>query len=297
MYLVFDLGGTKLRVATSIDGKQLSPVEFFPSPSSYEAGLAIFRELALRFYGKERISAVAGGLAGSFERGGDRLITAGNIKDWTGKPIYADLRKIFRAQVFLHNDAALAGLGEAHLGAGRGAPIVAYFTLSTGFGGARITRGEIDESAFGFEPSFQIVDVGGAMCGVCRKNKSIRIVSHISGNGILRHAGKKGEYIRDKRFWDDKAKYLALALNNSLVFWSPDVIVLGGSVMKSIPMNKVCMHLKNFAGKFMELPLSKKSGIGSFSTFLKKAELGERSALLGALIYLRQELKNGKARG
>lgn len=59
--------------------------------------------------------------------------------------------------MFLANDADLVGLGEAVYGAGKGYKVVAYFTVSTGVGGARIVNKRIDKGVFSFEPGWQYV--------------------------------------------------------------------------------------------------------------------------------------------
>src|SRR6185436_9338463 len=56
----------------------------------------------------------------------------------------SELNKLFNCPVYLENDAALCGLGEASVGAGQGSKIMVYLTISTGVGGARIVGGKID---------------------------------------------------------------------------------------------------------------------------------------------------------
>ena len=57
----------------------------------------------------------------------------------------------------MENDTALVGLGEATVGAGKGAAIVVYVTISTGANGARIVDGVLDRAAFGFELGEQLL--------------------------------------------------------------------------------------------------------------------------------------------
>jgi len=79
------------------------------------------------------------------------------------------LEEILEVPVFLRNDTAIVGLGEAHAGAGKGHEIVVYITVSTGVGGVRIIKGEIAKNQFGFEIGHQIIDLDGSVCPSCEK--------------------------------------------------------------------------------------------------------------------------------
>src|SRR3989339_806271 len=59
----------------------------------------------------------------------------------TGREIAGDaeLEGGFGAPAVIENDAAVVGLGEARYGAGKSYEIVAYLTISTGVGGAKIS--------------------------------------------------------------------------------------------------------------------------------------------------------------
>lgn len=272
MILLFDLGGTKLRMALSRDGKRFFAVRIVPSPATVQDGLKVFQEYLVDNKVK-KLKSVVGSVAGSFDRRKSVIVGGGsNIKGWAGKPLKQILEQGLKAPVFLENDAALAGLAEATQGAGKGKEIVVYFTVSTGFGGARITRGKIDESAVGFEPAYQIVGGGKKICSRCR---DIYFENHLSGSVMQPHYHKNPEDIKDPKIQNDLAYWLAIALNNALVFWSPDVIVLGGSVINIIPLPAVRLHLKKIYRH--SLPP------------IRRAKLGDLAGLWGALLYAEQK--------
>ena len=178
------------------------------------------------------------------------------------------MRKIFHAPVFLENDAALAGLGEAVFGAGKGKKIVAYLTISTGVGGCRIVDGKIDENSQGFEPGHQII--------FSDKN-IITLENLVSGTAIEKKYGKKPYEIFDVKIWNNVANNLAYGLHNVAVLWSPDIIILGGSMMKKIgiPVERVKFHLSKILNIFPKPPL------------IKKSKLGDLAGLYGALAHLK----------
>ena len=138
MYIVFDIGGTKMRLGSSSDGETLNRTVVVETPATYEEGMVELKKHASALAEGETIDALAGGLAGVFSQKKLSLISSPNLKDWVGRPICSELETFFNAPAYIENDAALAGLGEALRGGGRGFEIVAYITVSTGVGGARI---------------------------------------------------------------------------------------------------------------------------------------------------------------
>lgn len=263
-----------MRVAVSSDGHSLKEWRIEAMPQTFDAGIARLRQCADSLCGGEKIRAVCGGFAGPFDRGRTALLSGEHISDWVGKPIKSELEKLFDAPVYLENDAALAGLGEAIFGAGKGEEIVAYLTISTGVGGARITKGKIDASAMGFEPGYQIIDAGRCFFP---ERDARRLRRYISGTALGEHYGKPAQEIKDPAAWERVAELLAIGLQNTIVYWSPDIIVLGGAVMQSISLEAVRWHLKAGLKRFLEPP----PVVG--------AALGDLSGIWGGLVRLQQE--------
>ena len=144
--ILFDIGATKIRMAFSVDGEIFEEPKVFETPKSYEEILKLFVATTEELAKGREIKTIAGGMSRSIPK-----LTEEKLRD--------DLDKNFGVAVFIENDAAMVGLGEANWGAGRGFEIVAYITVSTGVGGARIVNGKIDERSIGFEPGKQICNV------------------------------------------------------------------------------------------------------------------------------------------
>lgn len=266
MFLLFDIGGTKTRIAISRDRKKFEKPRIIATPRKFEDGLAAIgimaRELALG----EKIEAAAGGIAGTFDKAKTVSVRSPHLPDWAGKPLKKELETALGAPVILENDAALAGLGEAMAGAGRGNAIVAYITVGTGVGGARIVNGAIDENAMGFEPGHQYIDRSGS-----------DFEALVSGSALTKRFGKDPREIHDPAVWEELAELLAYGLHNTIVHWSPDRIVFGGSMMlgdPAIPLDRVAFHLTNILTIFSESPP------------LMKSALSDASAIQGACILL-----------
>ncbi len=277
MYLLFDIGGSHIRLAASHDGKIVGAPVIFDTPAAdFEAGIALIAKTARQLTGGAPIRAAAGGIAGPLDTEKNMVLTAPNIPGWNRQPLKNRLEKALTAPVFLENDTAMIGLGEALKGAGSGKDIMVYLTISTGVGGCRIVRGKISPSALGFEPGHQIIDANGPKCGCGGRG---HLEALVSGSALERLHNRKPEDITDGAIWEKAAGDLAAGLNNVLVFWSPDIIILGGSLMKSIQIELVRKNLKAIVTIFESTPP------------VEPSKLGEEAGLVGALEYIRQQMK------
>lgn len=266
MYLLFDIGGTKMRLAVSRNGKHMERPKIVPTPTNFDEGMRVFADIVLLLAGKGKITMAVGGVAGPLDAKKTRLANSPHLPGWIGKDLKKEIQKIAGTKkTYLENDAALSALGEVCFGAGKGKHIVAYLTVSTGVGGARIVNGRIDHNAMGFEPGQQIIHAG----------KSLE--HYVSGSAMMARHHKKPHEITDAEVWDEAARYLAYGVHNTIVHWSPDRVVVGGSVMlNAISLSKVTLYAKEIMHIFPELPE------------IKKAALGDVSGLYGALALLAQ---------
>ena len=71
------------------------------------------------------------------------VIKSHQIEGWDNFPLVAWVRDRLGLPAALGNDADVAGLGEALLGAGKGLSPIFYITIGSGIGGGLIVDGEI----------------------------------------------------------------------------------------------------------------------------------------------------------
>jgi len=257
MFIIFDCGATNLRVALSENKKTFKKVVILETPRSLNKIADLIHKTALEISDGKKVKAVAGGITGFFD----------NTK---GEKIAKLLKNKFNTKVSARNDTALVGLGEAHFGAGKGLEIVEYITVSTGVGGARIVDGKIDKTAQGFEIGHQIINFD--------KNKKETLEGLVSGKAISKKFKKDPREIKDKKVWDDLAYTLSIGVYNSILHWSPEVVVIGGPMIvgsPAIPIKKVEKHLKQLVKIFPKVPK------------VKKANLKNLGGLYGALVLLK----------
>jgi len=273
MYLLFDIGGTKTRIAFSPDEKNFEKPEVFSTPKDFDEGILAIKKAAEKVSKGREIKALCGGIAGSLNKEKTETLVLPNIKAWERKPLAEKLKEVFGVSVFLENDAALVGLGEAVCGAGKDYKIVAYITISTGVGGVRVVNKKIDINSFGFEPGHQIINFS-------KEDGPKSLSEYVSGKWIKKIYGKEPKEIKDEKMWEEAAKILAYGICNVIVFWSPDLVVLGGGMMASpgISLKKVNFFLKDTIKIFPEY------------SEIKKASLGDFGGLYGALEYVNQKL-------
>ena len=279
MFILFDIGGTKMRVVAADYEKLLGEPVVVSTPKDFNEGIDTLKRIIdnisneLTTQGRS-VTAIVGGIAGPLDNGKTMLVRSPNLGGWVGQDIKNALRFAYKVPVVLENDAALVGLGETHFGAGKGRNIVVYLTISTGVGGVRIVNGKIDEASLGFEPGHQIIDPDNSLCPTCDGND---LEAYVSGTAIEKRFGMKPHEIHDDKVWDELAKFLAYGLNNTIVHWSPDIVVLGGSMMKEIGISvpAVRRYLAEILKIFPQAPI------------IEKAELGDFGGLYGSLAYAR----------
>ncbi len=271
MKLLFDIGGTQTRMALTSDGKTLSDFFSFDTPVGFDDGMKAITDYAKK--NNNVIDGVFGGFPGNFDKTSGNILYAPNLPDWVGKPLKKHLSVALQTEVLLQNDAALAGLGEAVFGAGRGYEIVAFITISTGVGGARVVNQKIDPVAIGSEPGYQIVASNN---GIFHYLENL-----IGGKSILNRFKVKPEDLENDYFWNQFAEHLAIGLTNLTVFWSPQVIVIGGGVGLSdkLPLVNIETLLHKYIKIFPAIPR------------LVKAELQDKAGLMGALALIENKEK------
>ncbi len=274
MYILFDIGGTKMRVVGADKEKFLTAPVVVETPKDFNEGLDVLKRIIDNLSHDIPVTAIVGGIAGPLNKEKTMLVMSPNLGGWVNHDLKNALVSAYNVPVTIENDAALVGLGEAHFGAGRDKSIVVYLTISTGVGGVRIVDGKIDEGAIGFEPGHQIIDPDNSLCPECEGND---LEAYVSGTAVEKRYGRKPHEIHDDAIWDKLALYLAYGLNNTIVHWSPDIVILGGSMMKEvgIPIPAVKKYLSEILKIFPQLPE------------IEKAQLGDFGGLYGALASAR----------
>lgn len=145
MILGIEIGGTKLQLVLG-DGDGTIRQRFRFKVAREAAAEGIRRKIAetvAEIRKTERIDAVGVGFGGPVNRSTGRIARSHQIEGWSDFDLTGWLGGLAEAPVFADNDANVAALGEAVLGAGRGTNPVFYVTLGSGVGGGLVVDGRI----------------------------------------------------------------------------------------------------------------------------------------------------------
>jgi fructokinase len=281
-YGVFDIGGTTTRVGLSVDGATLATHTRYKTPVAPDQGIKLLQDSlhSLAAQENQSFTGIAGGIRGRLCENRRSLETDTVLTKWSGYPLVESLEQECNVPVYLENDAALAGVGEAVSGAAREFDLVVYHTISTGVGGVKVERGYLDDASVGFEPGHQIIDIDRTVLG---EDITPTLENLVSGRAVEERMGVKPyEISQSDTLWDTLAQYLGQGLRNSILYWSPEVIVLGGSMITGDPciqLDSIRKHTVAALDGFVEAP------------FITHPALGDDAGLYGGLAILKQNLE------
>jgi len=251
-----DIGGTKIAVGMVNDsGQILSRQESPTDADSYANGLStttrMLRETA-RLAGVE-ITGIGIGSTGPVDPFTGRFGEVDFLPGWRGQNPVEDLARIFEVQVALENDADAAAMAEAGWGAGENRSRLIYVTVGTGIGGGIVFDGKLYRGVGGSHPEVghQVIDPAGPLCSCgfhgCWESLAAgpAMVAWVNANApedyphrdrltarrICQLAQEDDALAR--RAVEREAYYLGLGLANLINLFTPDIIVLSGSVMNS----------------------------------------------------------------
>lgn len=146
MFLAIEIGGTKTQLGVGAgDEAKLAALERFSvDPTHGAAGiLQQIKQAAPRLIATHRVRGIGIGFGGPIDAAQGLAVKSHHIQGWDRFPLIEWCQSELGLPAALGNDADLAGLAEAHFGAGRGHNPVFYITVGTGIGGGLILNGVI----------------------------------------------------------------------------------------------------------------------------------------------------------
>jgi glucokinase len=239
-----DVGGTRVKAAL-FDSRARTVRRATASTPSGPPGPVIERlaALILGLRGSHRVRAVGVGFCGMVDhRRGVVLETTETLPGWRDVPLARELASRVGVPCVIDNDANLAALGEATLGAGRGADPVVAFTLGTGVGGGIVIDGELLRGAGGMAANLGHLGVrpNGRRCACGARGCleayasawALRRRLGLDAREVFRRA-RRGDG-RCRRALDDAADALGRAFADVANAINPEVIVVGGGLSRGL---------------------------------------------------------------
>lgn len=305
-----DLGGTNLKgviINQKGEGRHLTriPTEAEKGGAHVMDAILTLIDMLIKKEGtRDTILGVGIGTPGFVSEDGT-VDGAENLPGWKGTQLYEPIMRRFNLGTIGANDATVAALAEARFGAGRGVRNMVLLTLGTGIGGGIIIDHKLYTGTFGMagELGHIIVETGGIPCN-CGLHGCVERYSSATGHVTLakQYAAETPvsndtpftKFVKSspldltsKKIYDYVVKGDPVALKvhetasemlgrlvgmicNTL---SPDLIILGGGVMKS--------------GKLISDAVARYAAQNCWPMIIKKcrievAELSEDAGVLGA---------------
>jgi glucokinase len=254
-----DIGGTKIAVGMVDErGNVLSRTQAPTDPHNYEGSIdqigRMLRETAQTAHAE--ITGIGIGSTGPVDPIKGEFGEVDFLPGWRGKSPVKALARLFKVQVALENDADAAALAEAGWGAGRNRARLIYVTIGTGIGGGIILDGKLYRGVDGAHPEVghQVIDPAGPQCTCGFRGcwealaagpaMAAWFQSQAATDGGQRQSitakricelAEQGDQLAQKAV-EREALYLGLGLANLINLFTPDAIVLSGSLMKSAPL-------------------------------------------------------------
>lgn len=308
--LAIEIGGTKLQAAVGTSEGEILKSEStkVPAPVNAEAILAWIRETVpgLIAWGAEQGATVSGmgvGFGGPVESAQGRVLTSHQVEGWDDVELKPWFDDAFGLPTVIANDANAAGWAEYCCGAGQGTRTMCYMNIGSGIGGALVIDGKLHDGQGrgAFEMGHVYVpDPHSETPGAYQKLEQL-----YSGWSIEKHAREHVRVVSETPLWeltggdekditcriigeaaaqgdemalaivDEIARYVGLAIANSITLIHPEVFVLGGgvSLMGDVLLNPIRAVLD-------ELDYKAYGG----GTRIEQAALGEDVVIVGGLL-------------
>ncbi len=291
-----DIGGTKIAVGVVDDsGKVLSRAQAPTDADHYSMGIELIERLLRETSAAAgvEITGIGIGSTGPVDPMLGEFGDVDFLPGWRGKNPVKDLAQTFNVRVALENDGDAAALAEAGWGAGQNRTRMIYITVGTGIGGGIILDGKLYRGVDGAHPEVghQVINPAGPACSCgfrgCWESLAAgpAMVAWLEGEAPPHYPhrqaltakricelAQQGDEVAIKAV-EHEALYLGLGLANLINLFTPDAIVLSGSVMKSAAL---------FLDQIRAVIRGGCRFVPADKTELTLASLGEDTNLIGA---------------
>ena len=227
-----EAGGTKFVCGIANEHGEILEKVTFPTESP-----EITMNNVVNFFKNKNIQAIGIGSFGPIDPKKDSptygFITSTPKLLWENYNLVGELKKYFSVPIAFDTDVNAAALGEAKWGAAKNLNSCLYITIGTGIGGGALVEGNLVHGMLHPEMGHILVkrhpkDDYKGNCpyhGDCFEGMA-------SGPAIENRWQTKAYELSDNHLaWEFEAYYIAQALVNFILSFSPEKIILGGGVM------------------------------------------------------------------
>ncbi len=240
----------------------------------------------IEFFKDKNITALGIGSFGPVDLNPDSktygYITKTPKTSWQDYDVLGYLKNYFNIPIYFDTDVNAAALGESVWGAAKNLKNCMYLTIGTGIGGGILINGKLVHGMLHPEMGHILVKrhPEDNYSGKCPFHKDC-FEGMASGPAIEERWGKKGnELPKEHKAWDMEAFYIAQALMNYILIFSPEKIILGGGVMKQSQLfKKIRENVKELLQGYIQTT----EILEDIDNYIVYPELKDNAGLLGAI--------------
>ncbi len=238
MYIGLDIGGTKILAARCDTKSCITKKVRSDTPADLEKGMNLLHEMIGQLCGNDRPDAIAAAIGAPLdhEKG---IVSPLHQPQWRNVPLKKIMEDRYSCRFDVDVDTNVAAVAEYELSEKYGTLL--YVTVSTGIGAGLIVEGKVYRgSCFAHpEPGHQsikyVLDDSVKSPIECTCGAKDCLEALVSGRALEKIYNKQPQNLSDEE-WTQAAYNLGQGLRNMAVFYTPDVIVLGGSVALKGPL-------------------------------------------------------------
>lgn len=276
-----EAGGTKMVCAVGDEKGELFERVTIPTRLPEET----FEEM-IRYFSDKQIEALGIGCFGPVDLNRSSatygFITSTPKPGWKNTDVVGRLQKALSVPVGFDTDVNGAILGEVMLGAAKGCENAIYITVGTGIGVGVYVNGGLLHGLVHPEGGHILLakhpkDTYSGKCpyhGCCFEGLA-------SGPAIEERWGKKAELLADEmNVWELESYYIAQAITNYILTYSPQKIILWGGVMHQ---NQLFEQIRAKVPELLSGYIQHPAVTEKIADYIVPPALGDNPGILGAI--------------
>jgi glucokinase len=292
-YLGVDIGATKISAGLIKGEKIIKKIKVATEVKKGTNQILENIKQAIKEVYSPKVKGIGIGIAGQINPEAGLVVSSPNLpKDFKNVNLRDIIQQDFKKPIRVENDANCFALGEAIYGAGKGYKNVIGLTLGTGIGGGIIIDQKIyhGQNSLAGEIGHTTIIQGGLTCSCGQKG---HLEAYASGNAMVKLYQQITGQEKDTFFIAKQARAkekaalkvfktmnqaLAIGLANTINIFNPDIIVLGGSLVK----------LKLLTNPAIELARKKVVFPALDTTKIVTSKLKDEASLLGTVALFKK---------
>lgn len=276
-----EAGGTKMVCAVGDEKGELFERVTIPTRQPEET----FEEM-IRYFSYKQIEALGIGCFGPIDLNRSSatygFITSTPKPGWENTDVVGRFQKALSVPVGFDTDVNGAILGEVMLGAAKGCENAIYITVGTGIGVGVYVNGGLLHGLIHPEGGHILLakhpkDTYSGKCpyhGCCFEGLA-------SGPAIEERWGKKAELLADEmNVWELESYYIAQAITNYILTYSPQKIILWGGVMHQ---NQLFEQIRAKVPELLSGYIQHPAVTEKIADYIVPPALGDNPGILGAI--------------